>query len=74
MIEQEAVVLRTRTQDLEAENDKLSAENKRLSIRPSRSRTPAKDSEGKDDVDIKEKVAALEKQLTEANNKVRLLI
>lgn len=74
VIEQEAAVLRTKTQTLESENEKLTNENKRLQLRASR-KAPITSTEeaGLENSDLKEKVKSLESKLTEANNKINEL-
>ena len=66
VIEQEAVVLRTKIQTLESENDKLAAENKQLQLQ----RIRKGPSEPESETELKMKIASLETKLAEANNKV----
>ena len=65
-MEQEATILRTKTHELEAENDKMSAENRRLHLRVSRKGAPS-DSEKLllDKLELEERIKALEKKLAE---------
>ncbi|XP_067009109.2 uncharacterized protein [Anabrus simplex] len=67
-IEQEAAILRTRTQALETENEKLNTENKKLQLlRVSKKSTPAAvDGE----TELREKITALEAQLANSTQKV----
>ena len=70
LVEQEATILRTKTQDLEAENDKMMAENRRLHLRVSRKGAPT-DSEKLllDKLELEERIRALEKKLAEISTK-----
>ncbi len=66
MVEQEASILRSKTVDMEAENDKLAAENRRLHLRVSR-KGPPTDAEKlmMDKMELEERLKALEKKLGE---------
>ena len=66
VIEQEAVILRTKTQTLESENEKLAAENKQLQLQRIRKGPSEPDNE----TELKIKIASLEAKLTDANSKV----
>lgn len=70
MIEQEASVLRSKVQNLESENDKLTAENKRLSLL--RNTKAGKLSDKNLDKCI-DQIAALEIDLADANKKIKQL-
>src|SRR5687768_55861 len=63
-MEQEAAILRQRTLDLETENEKLTNENRRLSLRVSR-KGPATAQEqlAIENVELKERIEKLEKQI-----------
>lgn len=67
LVEQEASILRTKTTEMEAENEKLSAENRRLQLRVSR-KPPPTDAEKllMDKMDLEERIKALEKKLSES--------
>lgn len=65
MIETEANVLRAKTQELESDNDKLSAENRRLTMLSSSRRSSSVER-----VNEAKSLTTLEKQLEEANKKV----
>ena len=67
LVEQEASILRTKTTDMEAENEKLAAENRRLQLRVSR-KPPPTDAEKllMDKMELEDRLKALEKKLTEA--------
>ena len=73
LVEQEATILRTKTLELETENEKMTAENRRLQLRVSR-KPPATDSEKLllDKIDLEERIKALEKKLTEVAPKLQL--
>lgn len=70
VIENEALVLRQRTQTLEAENEKLNSENKRLQL--TRNAKIARDSSSSVSElrALKDKVTSLESELSAANQKV----
>lgn len=59
--------MRSKTIDLETENDKMTAENRRLQLRVSR-KPPPTDSEKllMDKLELEERIKAMEKKLTEA--------
>lgn len=61
--------MRTKTTDLETENDKITAENRRLQLRVSR-KPPPSDSEKllMDKLELEERIKAMEKKLTEVVN------
>lgn len=67
LVEQEASILRSKTVEMETENDKLAAENRRLQLRVSR-KAPPTDAEKLllDKMELEERIKALEKKLTEA--------
>lgn len=69
LVEQEAGILRSKTVDLEAENEKMTAENRRLHLRVSR-KAPPTDAEKLllDKLELEERIQAMEKKLTEATN------
>jgi predicted nuclease with TOPRIM domain len=69
VIEQEATILRTKTQTLESDNEKLAAENKQLHLQRIR-KWPL---EAENETALKGKITSLETKLTEANNKVTWL-
>lgn len=60
-------ILRSKTVDLESENDKMTAENRRLQLRVSR-KPPPTDAEKLllDKLELEERIKAMEKKLTEA--------
>ena len=66
VVETEANILRTKTQDLEIENEKLLSENKKLSLITA-SKTRAGSVERTQN---ESKITSLEKQLEESNRKV----
>jgi predicted nucleic acid-binding Zn-ribbon protein len=70
VIEQEATVLRTKIQTMESDNEKLAAENKQLLLQ----RMKRGPSEAEYETELKEKITSLERELTEANNKVMCCI
>ena len=69
LVEQEAAILRSKTHDLEAENEKMTAENRRLHLRVSR-KPPPSDSEKllMDKLELEERIKNMEKKLTEASS------
>ncbi|XP_059483833.1 uncharacterized protein LOC132201592 isoform X2 [Neocloeon triangulifer] len=75
VIEQEAAILRTKSQELESKNEKLAAENKKLSIRAAQGGTPPKESADLSAKvsELKEKLATVEKELSEANSKLKAI-
>ncbi|CAG2067711.1 unnamed protein product, partial [Timema podura] len=66
LIEQEAAILRTKIQILESDNDKLSAENKRLELLRGTKKGPTS-LETQVDAELKGKIEEMENQLTDAN-------
>nr|CAD7424722.1 unnamed protein product [Timema monikensis] len=66
LIEQEAAILRTKVQILESDNDKLSAENKRLELLRGTKKGPTS-LETQVDVELKGKIEEMETQLANAN-------
>lgn len=71
LVEQEASILRSKTVDMEAENDKLAAENRRLHLRVSR-KGPPTDAEKlmMDKMELEERLKALEKKLGEVPSSI----
>ncbi|PNF26585.1 hypothetical protein B7P43_G11349 [Cryptotermes secundus] len=69
VIEQEAAILRTKTQTLESDNEKLAAENKQLHLQ----RIKKWPLEAENETTLKAKITSLETKLTDANNKVKEL-
>ncbi|XP_059351454.1 trichohyalin-like isoform X3 [Daphnia carinata] len=69
LVEQEAGILRSKTAELETENEKMTAENRRLHLRVSR-KAPPTDAEKLllDKLELEERIQAMEKKLTEAVN------
>lgn len=75
MVEQEASVLRTKTQTLEQENDKMLAEVKQLQLQVARGTvkiTPAKESN--DFEKLKKSVEELEKERDELKTKLKIIL
>ena len=69
-MEQEATILRTKTHDLEAENEKMMAENRRLHLRVSRKGAPTDPEKLMlDKLELEERIKALEKKLAEIPTK-----
>ncbi|XP_046633192.1 trichohyalin-like isoform X2 [Daphnia pulicaria] len=68
LVEQEAGILRSKTVDLETENEKMTAENRRLHLRVSR-KPPPSDAEKLllDKLELEERIKNMEKKLTEAS-------
>lgn len=66
VIEQEAAILRTKTQTLESDNEKLAAENKQLHLQ----RIKKWPLEAENEAALKSKITLLETKLTDANDKV----
>jgi hypothetical protein len=64
VIEQEAAILRTKTQTLESDNEKLAVENKQLHLL--RLKKGATETE----TELKGRITSMETELIEANNKV----
>nr|CAD7599136.1 unnamed protein product [Timema genevievae] len=69
LIEQEAAILRTKIQILESDNDKLSAENKRLELLRGTKKGPTS-LETQVDAELKGKIEEMENQLTDANKQI----
>nr|CAD7445857.1 unnamed protein product [Timema bartmani] len=69
LIEQEAAILRTKIQILESDNDKLSAENKRLELLRGTKKGPTS-LETQVDAELKGKIEEMETQLTDANKQI----
>jgi hypothetical protein len=67
VIEQEAVILRTKIQTLESDNEKLAAENKQLQLQ----RIRKSSSETESETELKMKITSLETKLADANSKVK---
>nr|CAH0112438.1 unnamed protein product [Daphnia galeata] len=67
LVEQEAGILRSKTVELETENEKMTAENRRLHLRVSR-KPPPSDAEKLliDKLELEERIKNMEKKLTEA--------
>lgn len=75
VVEQEASVLRTKTQTLEQENDKMLAEVKQLQLQVARGTvksTPVKDSTESDK--LKKTVEELEKEREELKTKLKIIL
>ena len=71
MVEQEATILRTKTNSLEAENEKMIAENRRLQLRVSRKGAPTESEKLMiDKLELEERIKALEKKLSEIGPKL----
>lgn len=70
LVEQEAAILRTKTQSLETEHEKMIAENRKLQLRVSR-KPPPTDSEKLliDKLELEERLKTLEKKLSESASK-----
>jgi DNA repair exonuclease SbcCD ATPase subunit len=66
VVEQEATILRTKTQTLESDNEKLAAENKQLHLQ----RIKKWPLEAENETALKVKITSLETKLTDAINKV----
>lgn len=66
VIEQEATVLRTKTQTLESDNEKLAAENKQLHLQ----RIKKWPLEAENETALKAEITSLETKLSDANSKV----
>jgi hypothetical protein len=66
VIEQEAAILRTKTQTLESDNEKLAAENKQLHLL----RLKKGSTETETEAELKGRITSMETELTVANNKV----
>jgi hypothetical protein len=66
VIEQEATILRTKTQTLESDNEKLAAENKQLHLQKIK-KWPL---ETENETALKVKITSLETKLADTNNKV----
>jgi hypothetical protein len=66
VIEQEATILRTKTQTLESDNEKLAAENKQLHLQKIK-KWPL---ENENETALKVKITSLESKLADTNNKV----
>jgi chromosome segregation ATPase len=74
VVEQEATVLRTKTQTLEQENDKLLAEVKKMQLQVARSSLkPATANGTKDTEKMKSTIDELEKEKNELKMKLKML-
>lgn len=71
LVEQEATILRTKTQTLESENETLMNENRKLQMMRNTKRGKSVEGDSSSVIELKEKIKTLENEINESNNKIK---
>ncbi|KAI5712440.1 hypothetical protein M8J75_008362 [Diaphorina citri] len=71
LVEQEATILRTKTQTLESENETLMNENRKLQMMRNTKRGKSVEGDSSSVIELKEKIKTLENEMNESNNKIK---
>lgn len=70
LVEQEATILRTKTQALESENETLVSENRKLQMMKNTKRGKSVEGDSASVIELKEKIKTLEHQVKESADKI----